>query len=144
MNDIKEQLIELMQSKCTGYMVNISVKDELFYVWPTLLNKSDLIMTPTKYCDVGLYFLFNKGVVVYIGASKKNIQRRIISHTEDKIFDSYFILTAKDDYNVINNDTLDRLINKEAYLICSFKPKYNSLSQIALKPINNDHPHKYT
>jgi excinuclease UvrABC nuclease subunit len=63
----------------------------------------------------GVYILFNKGKIIYIGQSKR-IQSRIATHLETYAFDSY-------SYIEINN-YYERLLT-EATLIHWYKPKYN-------------------
>lgn len=62
----------------------------------------------------GVYFLYDKGVLVYIGTSD-NLYRRIGQHIaqKEKIFDRFEIYPTSD------------RIRLEGFLIKMFKPKYN-------------------
>lgn len=63
---------------------------------------------------VGVYFLFDKGVLVYIGQST-DIHRRIQDHKQNKIFDSYGFVECD----------VRELDKKEKSLIKLYNPKYN-------------------
>jgi len=115
--------------------INVSYNGKPFYIYPFLIDINTLLIQKNHCPDVGLYYLFNNGEIVYIGASKHNIQGRILSHLNDKIFDSYFIFTCKDENDLINNELLNKCILSEAYLIKQLTPKYNSLNGVALNRI---------
>jgi len=63
-------------------------------------------------CLSGVYLLFFKDEIIYIGESK-NPNSRIGCHVKDKIFDGYRILPTK------------RRLYWEKILIKKYKPKYN-------------------
>ena len=63
----------------------------------------------------GVYLLYNKSKVVYVGKSK-NIKNRVIKHRKDKYFDSVKSIIFKD----------DGMVNiYEPYLIQKYNPMYN-------------------
>ena len=62
----------------------------------------------------GVYFLYDKGELVYIGQSK-NILARIYQH-KDKVFDTFGYLEIEDE---------KKRNNKEIDLIMQHSPKYN-------------------
>ena len=66
-----------------------------------------------------IYFLLNKGNVVYIGKTR-NIKQRLSQHRKNKTFDNYLTMNA-------SQEEL-----REYKLIKRFKPKYNG-SRISLK-----------
>lgn len=72
----------------------------------------------TKHADIGLYFLFNKKKLVYIGSSK-NIASRIKNHS-DKVYESVSIILEQN----INTNIYD-LIDYESFLIRKFRPELN-------------------
>lgn len=63
----------------------------------------------------GLYILYEKDNIVYIGKSE-NIKSRVNQHKKDKIFDSVQSILF------IDNANIDIY---EPYLINKYKPKYN-------------------
>lgn len=62
----------------------------------------------------GIYFLLDKGEIVYIGKST-DIHNRVHDHKLDKIFDSY---------NMVEVDLID-LHKTERHFINKYLPKYN-------------------
>ena len=83
------------------------------------LYKNDIISRKKPY-DIfknpTVYFLIDNDVIVYVGFSNC-INRRLSSHVNDKIFDSYFS---------IKFDTEKLALDNEKYYIEKFKPKYNN------------------
>ena len=78
----------------------------------------------SDYFVKGIYFLYNKGKIVYIGKSDNNVFKRISDHytDKDKIFDSFTF----DRYDIDSND----LLHIEASLIKRYKPKYNIMHKV--------------
>lgn len=62
----------------------------------------------------GVYLLFDGCEVVYVGQSK-NITKRLLQHTSDKIFDGYAVLKCDAEW----------LNDVEKHYIREFSPKYN-------------------
>jgi hypothetical protein len=116
-----------------GYDVNISTNGEPFYITPVKASKQSLTMIKNYNNIVGLYFLFSKGRIVYVGVSNKNVHGRILDHINSKKFDSYAVMMANYDDGTINDEVLSKCLNSEAKLVKLFKPIYNSLSNIALR-----------
>lgn len=81
-------------------------------------NVSDVLMP----C---IYFLFDKGKVVYVGKTEYGL-KRILCHVSDKIFDSVKI-------KVFSKEILDE---KETYYIAKYSPKYNKVIPHAYSPKN--------
>lgn len=74
------------------------------------------------YMVKGVYYLYYKSEVVYVGMSTTNCLRRIISHYDDpeKKFDSFQIFNM---HNFSNNEILE----KEKNAIKRKLPKYNKV-----------------
>ena len=119
------------------YMINIGFNGGPYYVWPIKLDRININTIKNYNKESGIYFLFRKGVVVYIGASRANVYSRIIDHIKDKDFDSYFIMTCIDDNGIINKKLLEKALKAESYLIRKFKPEYNTINNLALQTIRN-------
>ena len=68
----------------------------------------------------GVYFLYWKKKIVYVGKSDSNVMNRISSHyiNKDKMFDSFEIR------NCIMLSR-DQILEMEKYYIKKYKPKYN-------------------
>jgi hypothetical protein len=79
----------------------------------------------SEFLTCGVYLLFNQGEIIYIGQSK-NSYSRIVTHMQDKIFDSFRILNCKQ----------ERLLYWETCLISKYKPKLNIKKNF--KGVNND------
>lgn len=63
---------------------------------------------------MGIYFLMNKGVVIYVGQSH-NIKQRMLQHYKEKIFDAIFYFECDE----------SQLTELEAKYIDEFNPSYN-------------------
>ena len=74
-------------------------------------KNDNFILKATK----GIYFLFDKDEIVYIGQSNF-IEKRIFEHTNDKSFTSW---------NFIEFNSNEDLNDLEADYILKHKPKYN-------------------
>jgi len=122
----------LLPSREIGYAVNVTYNGDPFYVYPCKADEWFIAMQKYRYPEKGIYYLFDKGIIVYIGISLRNVWTRIEDHFKDKIFDSYYIFTCLDEQGNLNKKTLERSVYAEKYLIKHFKPKYNDLSRIAL------------
>jgi hypothetical protein len=130
---------EITNMLLINYYVNVGT-DSPFYIRPTIAERGHLALMRQHGNEVGLYFLFDKGVMVYIGVSKKSVYDRIISHLQDKEFDSYFIMTSTNNNGSVDYEILQQCLDSERYLINHFKPRYNCLSEIALKRVTlNDY-----
>jgi len=69
----------------------------------------------------GIYYLYDKGAIVYIGMSTSNCMKRICDHFDDnKKFDHFKIVE-------IENKSNKQLLSIEASLIKKHKPKYNKV-----------------
>ena len=66
----------------------------------------------------GIYFLINKGKIVYISYSETDINKGILKHTEDKVFDEWNYIEYPDIKMPLNNVLAD--------LIIKMSPIYNS------------------
>lgn len=66
-----------------------------------------------------IYYLFEKGEVVYIGESENNALQRILAHNNDKIFDNFTITEF--------HGTTQERKELESFLIKHYTPKYNKL-----------------
>ncbi len=117
-----------MIHKHTEYEINVSYTGDPFYVLPTLVDEENIRILRQYSIDVGMYYLFKLGRIVYIGISSKNVWDRILSHINDKDFDSYFIFYCNGD-----DALLDKCMRAESWLIRNFKPLYNGRSNIALR-----------
>jgi excinuclease UvrABC nuclease subunit len=126
-----------MNIETTPYYINVSTNGTPFYVQGDVVCEEQMIMLKNHKKQTGLYYLFDKGRIVYIGASGRNVYERILSHIKDKKFDSYFIFPCTDDNGVVNEKLLNRCLDAEAKLIRKFNPEYNQLSNCALKRISN-------
>ena len=117
-NEIKSVLMN--HSDGDGYIVPIGVYSDLVeardYFLGTIIDVdslnhgTDITITRGSY----VYFLFNGGVLVYIGQSKF-LLKRITNHMDDKEFDSVGYIGVKAE---------DRIM-VEAVNIREYKPKYN-------------------
>lgn len=69
---------------------------------------------------LGIYHLFYKDMLVYIGMSK-NLQGRLVQHVKDKdmVFDNCLWFTCRD-------ITIENVLNIEYNMIKKFKPSLNS------------------
>ncbi len=78
------------------------------------------ILKVNEYFVKGIYFLYYKKKIVYVGKSNKNIMSRISSHFLDneKIFDSFEVKNCV-------NLTDYQLSEMEIHYIKEYKPKYN-------------------
>lgn len=76
--------------------------------------ESRLQYFPLTYTGTCVYFLVLKDEIVYIGQSE-SLLNRIAAHRLDKHFDRVFFI----------NIAQDKVLDVEAALIKSFKPKYN-------------------
>ena len=63
----------------------------------------------------GIYFLFDKGEIVYVGQSDF-IEKRVFEHLSTKLFDSYSFIEYSQEYI---------LSDIEADFILKIKPRYN-------------------
>lgn len=93
------------------------VKDE------NRISKKHQMRYTTKYILVrGIYFLYHKNILVYIGQSKSNVMQRICDHQKDKnkIFDSFNFL----DKTEFSDKQLDEFERK---LIKRHNPEYNKV-----------------
>jgi hypothetical protein len=79
------------------------------------LLKSRIYVTKEILC--GLYFLFDKDEIVYVGKTRSGWQR-ISKHFKDKKFDSYYFLEMP-------NTTELQLLYDESRYITKYLPKYN-------------------
>jgi len=68
----------------------------------------------------GIYFLYNKGEIVYVGMSETNVFSRVLSHYNEnsKCFDSFSVR------NYESTSKLE-LLDIEASLIKKYSPIYN-------------------
>ena len=68
----------------------------------------------------GIYILYEKSEIVYVGKSSTNMMRRVKQHSEDKIFNRVVLhrIESQSDIALI-----------EIYLIALHKPKYNRESK---------------
>lgn len=86
-------------------------------------KKRELGVQRNRYYMVkGIYYLYHKNEVVYIGMSTTNCMRRIIQHYDDetKVFDSFEIFNM---HNKSNESIKKREIDK----IKQKLPKYNKI-----------------
>jgi hypothetical protein len=68
--------------------------------------------------NIGVYFLFYRGRVVYVGQSKSCVPSRILAHKkEGKLFDDYVV------FRLVNDIAIDDV---EAFFIKKLNPFYNS------------------
>lgn len=83
------------------------------------LTIKDIIHLKTKGIDKFIYFLIDKGEIVYIGKSNGRLLGRINSHLKDKKFDNVKYLSVN------SSNELNRV---ESELISNYKPKYNKVN----------------
>ena len=83
------------------------------------LTIKDIIYLKTKGIDKFIYFLIDKGEIVYIGKSNGRLLCRINSHLKDKEFDNVKYLSV---------NSINELNRVESELISNHKPKYNKLN----------------
>jgi len=126
-------MMEKPPNREIGYKVNVSLDGTPIYIYPEKAEEWYISMQKGRFKEKGLYYLFDKGELVYIGISLRNVYERLLDHFKDKIFDSYFIWTTIDAEGNTNEELLKKSAKAERLLIEKFKPKYNSLTEIALK-----------
>lgn len=90
------------------------IRNNVYMDEDSIVNTASPILEKTV---AGIYFLINKGKIVYVGQSA-NCNARIDTHVREgkKVFDSFFINPILDD-----NERNDAEINN----ILEFCPKYN-------------------
>jgi hypothetical protein len=99
-----------------------------------LLNSEELLqlpkLKPQEIC--GVYFLFLKDQLIYIGSSY-NIFQRINIHKKSKIFDCFsFIQTSKDERQFLEQEYINRFkpdLNKKFF----FKSDPNFITEIKIR-----------
>lgn len=97
----------MTQSKKSMTINGIAKKEDL------VNNKQD----KNKYIKSGVYFLFDKDEIVYVGKTINGF-KRILSHTNSKEFDSFSFIDVEEHY-------LDEI---ETANILYYEPKYNKSS----------------
>jgi len=100
-----------------------------FYNWPIELKYLPNLISCAGnwYKKQGLYFLYDNGIIVYIGISKKLVQRWG-AHIREGVKK----FTHLDFYA---NENMDELVALERQLIQKHRPKYNILNN----PDNDTH-----
>ena len=127
--DIEYFIKDMIKHNFLDYEVMVpTLNKEEYYTNPRIVDEG--IMELLSELKIkGIYFLYFKGDLVYIGVSTKNIISRIRDHMENKLFDSYLFCDADD------KGILRELCEIEPILIKKYCPEYNSLSSIALKVV---------
>jgi len=82
------------------------LKDIKYKSIPIIINK-----------ETSIYFLLEKGQVVYVGQTRNSVSDRILSHSKEKDFDAFSSFA-------VNDKELDEI---ESENIIFHRPKYNQL-----------------
>ena len=101
-------------------MLEVTTIEDYLYLYTKATLLSDLVINEWFYRKKGIYFLYIKDVVVYVGMSNYSIHSRIWEHKKNKRFESvkFIELNQKEDFRVA-----------EYVYINIFNPFYNVIDK---------------